>query len=295
MTTDVRTLLQKPLIAVLNTGSGGCDLADGDRMAEILSLAGLSHAEIVRVEPSQVTAALKRAATMAEVVIVLGGDGTIGAAANLCGRAGKLLVPLPGGTMNMLPRALYGERTWAAALADTLAAPVVHDISGGRIGAKLFFCAAILGAPSLWADARESIRRVEIVEAVKRAGKAIRRSGVEPLSYTLGETVSGIAEAVAVLCPLISRRMNDDAPAFEAAAIEPLAAADLFRLAFHAVFDDWRLDPAVSLAKVIRVDVLGQARIPAILDGERVRLGRTARVDFVPHAFRALAPAVAAS
>ncbi len=295
MTFDVRTTLQKPLIAVLNTGSGGCVPADGDHMAEIFSQAGLSHAQIVCVEPSQITAALKQVATSAEVVVVLGGDGTIGAAAGLCGRARKLLIPLPGGTMNMLPRALYGERPWAEALTDTLAAPVVHDVSGGRVGNRLFFCAAILGAPSLWADARESIRRVEIVEAVKRAGRAIRRSGVEPLSYTLGDGVSGTAEAVALLCPLISRRMNDDEPALEAAAIEPLAAADLFRLAFHAVFDDWRLDPAVSLAKVTRVDVLGQARVPAILDGERVRLGRTVRVDFVADAFRALAPAARAS
>ena len=294
MTSDLIDNLKKTLIAVVNTGSGTSNPNDRDRMAEIFSNAGLPQTEIVCVEPAQIDEALKRAASVADVVVVLGGDGTIGAAAGLCGQAGKLLIPLPGGTMNMLPRALYGVRPWTQALTDTLANPVVREVSGGRVGAKMFFCAAILGAPSLWSDARESIRKADIVGAVKHAGAAFRGGG-EVLHYEFGDTVSGSAEAVAVLCPLISRTMDDDAPAFEVAAIEPVAAGDLFRLAFHAAFDDWRRDPAVSLARVTRVDVSGQHRVPAILDGERVRLGRTARVDFVPRAFLALTPAITPS
>ena len=44
-----------------------------------------------------------------DLLVVLGGDGTAGAAADLAGPYGPLLAPLPGGTMNMLPHALYGR------------------------------------------------------------------------------------------------------------------------------------------------------------------------------------------
>jgi len=287
---SLRSVLHKPLIAVLNTGSGSCDPSAAQRMSDIFSDAGLSHAEVVSVPPAQIESALKRAAALAQVMVVLGGDGTIRAAATHCSEASRLLIPLPGGTMNMLPRALYGSRSWPDALADTLSAPSIRDISGGRAGAEPFFCAAVIGAPSLWADAREALRRLDVMVAMKRAITAIRRHSDEPLEYRFDNGVSGKAEAIAVICPLVSRVMNHDEPSLEAAAIEPVVASTLFRLAFHAVFDDWRNDPAISLARVTSVEARGHGRVPVILDGERVRMGRDVRVYFVPSAFRALAP-----
>jgi diacylglycerol kinase family enzyme len=283
-------LLKQRLIAVLNTGSGGCDASAAGRIETIFSTKGLPHAEVVSVPPAGIETALKRAASLAQVVVVLGGDGTIRSAAAQCSEAGKLLIPLPGGTMNMLPRALYGSRAWPEALADTLAAPSIREVSGGRAGSEPFFCAAVLGAPSLWADAREALRRFDVIEATKRALTALRRHSDEPLDYRLGDSPPGKAEAVAVICPLVSRAMGFDERSLEAAAIEPVVASALFRLAMHAVFDDWRNDPGVSLARVTSVDVKGHGRVPVILDGERVRMGRDVHVEFVPLAFRALTP-----
>jgi diacylglycerol kinase family enzyme len=289
-TSSPEALLNQRLIAVLNTGSGGCDASAAGRIADIFAVAGLSHAEVVSVPPPQIDEALKRAANLAQVVVVLGGDGTIRSAAADCSDAGKLLIPLPGGTMNMLPHALYGARSWPDALAETLSAPCIRAISGGRAGGEPFFCAAVLGAPSLWADAREALRRLHLIEAARRAVTAIRRHSDEPLEYRLDDGPLGKAEAIAVICPLVSRAMGHDELSLEAAAIEPVVASALFRLAFHAMFDDWRNDPGISLAKVTKVDVKGHGRVPMIVDGESVRMGRTVRVDFVPLAFRALAP-----
>jgi diacylglycerol kinase family enzyme len=106
----------------------------------------------------------------------------------------------------------------------------------------------------------------------------------------MGDQLVGTAEAVAVLCPLVSRMMKEDEPSLEAAAVEPIAAGALFRLAFHTLFDDWRNDPSVSLARVTQIQVDGQGHIPAILDGEKVRIARNVLVEFVPRAFRALVP-----
>jgi len=280
------------VIAVVNTAGGSVDAQAQDRMAQIFAVAGLADTEILSAGAGQINKALNDAAERADVMVVLGGDGTIRTAAADCGRAGKLIIPLPGGTMNLLPRALYGEIGWEQALADTLAAPVVRDISGGMAQGHAFFCAAILGAPSLWADAREALRHGRLADAVKRSVTAVRRAG-EILDYRFDTQPEASAEAVVVLCPLVSKQVHADAPVLEAAALETTAAGAMFSLAFHAVFNDWRVDPSVVMAKVKSVQVSGHGRVPVILDGEKVRLGRNVLVSFNPVAFRALVPAPA--
>lgn len=289
-----RAALAGPVTAVLNTASGSVGAGAAAQMKAIFEAAGLGHARIVEAGPDDIEAAVADAVASAGVIIVLGGDGTIRTAAGSCGRCRKLIIPLPGGTMNMLPHALYGAHPWARILADTLAAPTVRTVSGGRIGGQTFYCAAILGAPSLWADAREAVRHGHLIEAVKRSAVALEHSG-EPLNYALGDGPRGEAQAVAVICPLVSSALSSDTPALEAAALDPGTAAGVFSLAYHAVFDDWRNDPSVRLARVRRIDLAAPGRIPAILDGEKAHLGRRGRVAFMPRAFRALVPAGAAA
>lgn len=288
---DGKSLLSGRVIAVLNMGSGGNHDEAPDRMRQIFVDAGLTQAEVMAVVADDLNTTLDDAVERGDAIVVLGGDGTIRCAAARCGAAGKPLIALPGGTMNMLPRALHGDRAWEQALADTLADPAVREVSGGSAEGELFFCAAILGAPTLWADARESLRHADLAEAAKRSVTAIRRSKDRPLTYQFGGVAEGEAEAVAVICPLVSRAMAQDEPGLEVAAIDPQTATSLFRLAFHAVFDDWRADPSVHLAKVGAARVTGRGRVPVILDGEKARLQRTVQVTFVPHAFSALVPA----
>jgi len=283
--------LQKRIVAVLNVGSGSCDANSAAEAKAVFDQAGLSHAAVVAVEPGDLDKALGDAVARADVLVVLGGDGTISAAASRCGGAGALLIPLPGGTMNMLPKALYGERPWREALAETLANPAVREVSGGKADDRAFFCVAILGAPSLWAQAREAARKGDVVEAVKRAVTATRRSLTESLDYDFGGGLTGAAEAVVVICPAIAKDMNPDEPTLEAAAVDPETAAGLFGLAFHAAFDDWRNSATASLAKVKTLCVTGHGEVPVILDGEKVRMGRTVEIGFIPVAFRALVPA----
>jgi diacylglycerol kinase family enzyme len=287
---DARASLRKRVIAVLNTESARCDASTAGRIVEIFAKQGLVPPEVVNVDPARVENALEDAAAKADVVVVLGGDGTARTAATECGKAGKLLIPLPGGTVNMLSRALYGDVSWDRALTNALAACEVREVSGGSAEGEPFFCVAILGAPALWADAREAIRRGRLLEACKRAVTAIRRSG-EALHYQLGDQLTGSAEAVAVICPLVSKAMRERERTLEAAALDPTTAGAMFSLASHAVFDNWRGDPSVSLAKVKTVRVSGHGRVPVILDGEKVYMGRTVNVTFVPLAFRAIAAA----
>ena len=287
----VADALKGRIVAVLNTASGGWDAHAEGRAREIFAAAGLTHAEVTSVPPGEIDAALTKAVGGADVLVVLGGDGTIRTAAARCAGFSGFLVPLPGGTMNMLPKALYGARAWPEALADTLANPEIHHVSGGKAGEHAFFVAALLGGPTLWADAREAVRAGHLIEAAKRAVTAARRSYSEPLDYEFGDTLRGSAEAVAVVCPLISKVMNEDERMLEAAAIDPETAGETLRLGFHALFDGWRADPTVKRAKVRRLRVTGHGGVPVIVDGEKVRMGRVVDITFTPLAFRALIPA----
>ena len=290
---DVQEALGGRVVAVFNTASGSCDASSETAARKIFSEAGLSDVSIQMVGPSEVGEALKIAVANADVLVVLGGDGTIGSAASLCGDAGPYLIPLPGGTMNMLPKALYGPGNWQDALQATLADPELKNVSGGEAEGHRFFCAAILGAPSLWADAREAVREGHLLEAAQKAVTAARRSLSDAIEYEFGDK-KGSAEAVAVICPLISQDMDCDEPALEAVALDPSTAAGLFGLAFHAAFDGWRKDTSVTRAKVKCVDVRAHGDIPVILDGEKVQIDREVKITFIPTAFRAIVPAATA-
>jgi diacylglycerol kinase family enzyme len=278
--------------AIINTSSGGYDSESEQKMLSILKGAGVVEPKMWcggadHVEPSFADATEQKL----EVLVVLGGDGTIRTAAQACAEKGPYLIPLPGGTMNMLPRALYGDVSWEDALKNALTAPSVKVLSGGRIADKHFFIAAIVGAPALWVEPREAMREGDIVEAIKKGSVAFRKMFEAKVQYYISEETKGEAEAVALICPLISEEMSDWEQALEAAVIDVESAAEVIGLASTAAFGKWRDDRNIFLTKTKRVSVQSSKDIPATLDGETVNLGRSAEIDFVSSAVNVIVPA----
>lgn len=230
-----------------------------------------------------------------DALLVVAGDGTARAAAEMAGPEGPLVAPLPGGTMNMLPHALYGVVPWQQAMADCLKGGHERMISGGEISGRLFFVAAILGSPALWASAREAARAGRADLALMRARRALRRAFSSRLRYVLDGRPKGKTEALTLMCPLVSTALHEEERALEAAALDPSSALDIFRLGVKAVTGDWREDPSVSVGRCRIGKVWAGGRIPAILDGEPARLDDSVNIRFRPKAFRALVPAAEAS
>lgn len=228
-----------------------------------------------------------------EVLFVLAGDGTAGTIASRAGPEGPLVAPLPGGTMNMLPKALYGTADWKAALTRALEEGVPQCVAGGEITdgefRQAFYCAAILGAPALWAPAREAVREGKFGLAWAYAKRALKRAFSGRLRFSLDSRPIRRAEALVLISPMISKAM-DEQTGLEAAAMNPSDALQAFRLAAHAVFDDWRQDPAVTTKAIQQATVRARSRIPAVIDGEPALLRNEASVRFIRTAFRALAP-----
>ncbi len=278
--------------AILNTSSGSCDSESEQKIFSILTRAGIVEPKVWCGEAKEMERSFAEAAGhKLEVLIVLGGDGTIRTAAEACAKKGSYLIPLPGGTMNMLSRALYGDVAWEEALKNTLAAPSLKVLSGGRIAGKQFLIAAIVGAPALLAEPRESVREGNVVDAIEKGSVAFRKMFETKIQYLISGEMKGEAEAVAVICPLISEQMSDSDQAFEAAIIDVESAAEVVRLATNAAFGKWRDDRNILLTKTKRVDVQSNKDTPATLDGERVNLGRSAEIDFVSRALTVLVPA----
>ena len=228
-----------------------------------------------------------------DLLIVLAGDGTARTAASLCGADGPMLAPLAGGTLNMLPHALYGPRDWSSALRELLSAGQPFEVSGGEVDGRRFHVAAMLGAPALLARAREAMRVGQFRLALGHLSHAWRRAFAGRLAFTLDGSEPRKARALTLMCPLVSRVAADTDQALEVDVMDPKGAAEAFRLGFRTlaspIIGDWRSDPSVEVAHCRLGEAWSGGRLPAILDGEPMRLHKRVEIRFIPLAFRALA------
>lgn len=282
------------IVAIINPAAGRAGPLAAEEMAAIFADLGLK-ADIIVAAPADLNKTLREvAAGKPDVVIILAGDGTARAAAQIMGPEGPLIVPLPGGTMNMLPRALYGEADWQQALRDTLERGAERHVGGGEIGGHTFYVAAMIGSTALFAPAREAARSGRLREALTRATAAYRRAFAGRLRFQLDGHATQKTQSLTLMCPMISKVMDDESRWMEAAAINPANPAQALRIgarvALSRLIGDWRDDPAVRVGRTRKGKAWARFNIPALVDGEPVKLGRAAEFRFHPHAFRALAP-----
>lgn len=163
---------------------------------------------------------------------------------------------------------------------------------GAEVEGRSFYVAAIVGAPALWAPAREAMRTLQLQHAWTRARHAIESAFSRKVRFALDHDSAGAAEALVVLCPLASK-VCDDESAFEAAALDPKSAAEAFKLGVNFLAGEWRRDQSVkNILRCRFVRVWSKRPIPCILDGEMWMLPSDATFTFVPNSFRALVPAI---
>lgn len=278
------------LAAVVNAASGGVGPGAAAALAGFVAAQGLDLA-LAEPAPDEIEAAVRAAVHAGpDLLIILAGDGTARRAAELSGPDGPLIAPLAGGTMNVLPHALYGARPWAAALAEILETGVERIVSGGRVDGRAFYVAAILGAPALWGAVREAIRAGRFDKAGRGARYALARAFSGDLHYALDDKVSRQTEALVLITPTVSTALHGEA-ALEAASLDVRGADQAVGLALTGLTGDWRRDPSVSVETCVRGRARARRPIPCILDGEIQSVGRQVDFGFESRAFRALVPA----
>ena len=279
----------KRVVVLVNPASGSVGPRATEEVEAILAEYPC-EAEVVSLKGGKIDAQIQAAiASNPDVLFVLAGDGTARAVASRAGPKGPLVAPLPGGTMNMLPKALYGTADWKLALRSALEEGAPQCVSGGTVEGQAFYCAAILGSPALWAPAREAMRSGRLSLAWAYGRRALRRAFTGRLRFSLDGGDKAKTEALVLISPMISRAL-DGPVGLEAAAMDPSDTGQAFRLAATALFSDWRQDASVTTKPARRIDVWERSKIPAVIDGEPTLLPHETKVIFVPNAFQALAP-----
>lgn len=281
--------------AIVNPKSGSCTPQTADELTAIFKEMG-REVNVVSLCGDDMDRILREsAARKPDLVVIVAGDGTARAAAEIFGAKGPLLAPLPGGTMNMLPKALYGEgNDWRASLRQALEHGVERHVGGGVLGGHSFYVAAMIGATALFAPAREAAREGRLDVAFQKASAAYRRAFSGRVRFELDGKAKTKAQSLTLMCPMVSKILSEDDRWMEAAAIDPHGPGEALRIgarvAMSTVIGDWRDDPAVNVGKTRKGRVWANFSLPALLDGEPVKLGRQATFEFRPNAFRALAP-----
>lgn len=276
----------KRVAAVVNAKSGSTDATSPEKLQAILTEHGL-EAVVVAPEPEGMADAIAEAVrTAPDALIVLGGDGTARGAAEIAGPNGPPLILLPGGTMNVLPKALYGDLAWPEALVAALERGVVRDLPGAKASDHLFFVAGIFGSPALMAPARELVREGKIGKAVTRARIAWKKAFGKRLRARRDGSPMTKIEAVAVLCPLISKV---EGARLETALLDPSDALAAFRLGLGALTGGWRRDPAADFQACTTTEIYDRHDVPAVLDGETISIPAPVKIRSIERAARVIA------
>lgn len=275
----------KNALVLFNEKAGSVAPGDGERLADALREAGVERFAIVSAE--KMSRRLFARVDAFDLIIVLGGDGTARAAAALAPGDGPPLLILPGGTLNILPKALLGERAWPEALKEALAHGVVKRLPAGLVNGERFFVAALFGAPTLLAPAREAMREGKPLTALSRFRHFMGRIATRRLRARRDNEPMRRAEAIGALCPAFSGAIEGQG--LEWVSMGEGHLIDLARLSVRAMNDDWRADGAVEVEPCRSGDIYSAGLIPATLDGEPRRFLSRVRITYDAKGVRVLA------
>ncbi|WP_033073981.1 diacylglycerol/lipid kinase family protein [Sphingopyxis sp. MWB1] len=214
----------------------------------------------------------------ADLLLVWAGDGTINAAyAAVDGWSGALL-PLPGGTLNLLSKQLHGDRPAPDIVADALSRPARRrPIPVIRAADREALITIVAGPATHWADVREKMRRDGLMAAGREAAEALD----DMLSAT-GVRLAGQSEnyPAIILTPTETGLVAD--------GISHDNALDLLRHGLAWLEGDFRDGPSERIGEGETILIESNAPISLEYDGERDETPSPARfalgmsrIDFV--------------
>lgn len=251
------------LVANAASGSNSDDALD-DLMARLAAI-GRAPARVVRFpdDPLPSRADLDREGIA--MLAVFTGDGTVNAqCTRLYGWQGAVLV-LPGGTQNLMTKALHGE--------DVSVEGVVAALEQGSLSStrrRLIRCAQgdalceiVAGPGAVWADVREEIRDGDLGGIATSLGEAIRRSASDP-GVTIVEPPTGREEGYPAI-----RLHPTSAGGMAVDAYGPQDIAGVAQQAGAILRRDFRTGPHDKLGEDDRVRCRSSEPIELMIDGER--------------------------
>lgn len=274
--------------ALINPLSGGVGADGAALMTESLERLGIMDAEVRTLEPEALDRQIADYAKAGpDFLIVWGGDGTLRTALAQSGPEGRGLILLPGGTMNLLLRWIHGEKGWETILADVIASPKPRTLPAGRIAGQDFYCALLAGAPAVLAEARESLRRGDIVHSMTKSGEAMEALQSIHLHARFSAGVGfsvGSLPTTSVIGAMVGPLSSG--PGMEIAALADASTATALGVVWASLMGDWRDSASLRMvsADTLVIDREEDEAIPLLLDGEPVDIDGQISVTFIPAA-----------
>lgn len=294
------------LYAVIVNRNAGTVRALGRRTVEELIQGRLKAgvASLQWVQGGGIVAACRSAlASGAEALAVLGGDGTCATAASFAVYGGAKVALLPGGTMNILSRRLWGNRSLEDTF-DLLAKDKVQlaKLDMGLANEHPFFVAATFGLVSALTIMRERVRTALIQGHMGGAlARMVRgpRGVLRPMvRYSLDpdrapDRAAGLIVTIGnadVLLP--GAALEAETGLFECVSIKARGWGDVGRLLFEAItHNNWRRDKRIRDFRVRSLWVSEGERTSITLDGEPRAIRGPVYVEYRPKGLPVLAPA----
>jgi diacylglycerol kinase family enzyme len=265
---------------ITNPGSGSTTQAKCEALEAVFEERGLVLAGRTAFPEENIPDGPDLDRAKVDTVVLFAGDGTINAA--LCALAdweGAFLI-LPGGTMNLLAKALHDETdphriVHAAHQTDRrVALPFVEA------GPHRAFVGLILGPAAAWARAREAARKGKIGRLVQAARAAWRR--------TFGERGIRVSGAPGLGARYQAVLAFPHADGLDVAAVDARDWGSIVQLGWEWLTGDWVAAHAVTKTHAERLRVKGRRPVLALFDGEPVTLdpaetirGGTSRESFI--------------
>ena len=249
---------------IYNGASGSHDDAALDALVTALGTGGFAPAKVIDAKDGTPDAAAANEAGIG-LLVVHGGDGTLSRTiGGLEGFTGRVL-PLPGGTYNLLCKEIFGERTpieIVGLLGEGRLQP--HRRTCIRGEGLVALCELLAGPGAKWADVREELRDANYGEVIAKGWDAAADSTTGPM--------------VAVTDPAIGREDGYSGvrlvPRAKGMLVEGYATegiADFLQQGAAILARDFREGPHDELGTFSEVSCrsLEGEPIPLMVDGER--------------------------
>jgi diacylglycerol kinase family enzyme len=254
----------KNLWFITNPGSGSTTQAKCDALEAVFEERGLALAGRTAFPAEKIPTGAQLTRKKVDTVVLFAGDGTINAVLCALGKWKGSFLILPGGTMNLLAKALHDTLDPAKIIhaaheeENRVALPFVEA------GPHRAFVGLILGPVTSWVRAREAVRQGKVGKLVQAARVAWSRTFSRK-----GIRISGAPELTDRYQAVF---VTPAAEGLDVAAVDARDWGSIVQLGWDWLTGDWVAARAVTHTHAQEIRPLSKRKVYALFDGEPVTL-----------------------